>query len=209
MAGKMLNLIPTDVDRVIGQISPNLQGVNLEQLIAECIDGIAPIEREVQDREGRWCALRIRPYRSVDNKIDGAVLSLFDIDALKRHEAAARTALAFAETVVEAASDAMVLLDRDGRIRQVNEAFARHFGVSADAIRGRALADVVHSDDGLGTVMATLSAGVSTTEPISLDLEVAGGLRSLGGRVRMTQGLDAAGDVIALITVAKSPTVSE
>jgi two-component system CheB/CheR fusion protein len=58
------------------------------------------IEREVQDREGRWFSLRVRPYRSAENKIDGAVLALFDIDAPKRYEAAVRSALGLAETLL-------------------------------------------------------------------------------------------------------------
>jgi two-component system CheB/CheR fusion protein len=45
----------------------------------------------VQDRQGRWYSLRIRPYRTADNKIDGAVLTLFDINAPKRHEGSVRS----------------------------------------------------------------------------------------------------------------------
>jgi len=41
-------------------------------------------EREVRDKAGRWHALRVRPYLTLDNKVDGAVLVLVDIDALKR-----------------------------------------------------------------------------------------------------------------------------
>src|SRR5204863_6388968 len=85
-AEKVLNLIPADADRLIGHINPNIVGANLEQLITECIDSIAQVEREVQDRQGHWYSLRIRPYRSLDNKIDGAVLTLYDIDAPKRYE---------------------------------------------------------------------------------------------------------------------------
>jgi two-component system CheB/CheR fusion protein len=86
MAEKVLNLIPTDLDRSIAQINPNLDYPNLPELIIECMDTVAPIERDVRDRQGRWFALRIRPYKNLDNKIDGAVLALFDIDVLKRSE---------------------------------------------------------------------------------------------------------------------------
>ena len=41
-------------------------------------------ERDVQDREGRWYSMRIRPYRTTDNKIDGAVILLVDIDRIRR-----------------------------------------------------------------------------------------------------------------------------
>ena len=45
---------------------------------------LTSVEREVQDREGRWYSLRIRPYRTRENKIDGAVMLLVDIDEHKR-----------------------------------------------------------------------------------------------------------------------------
>ena len=51
-------------------------------------------ECDVRDKNGRWFSLRVRPYISLDNKVDGAVLVLVEIDALKR-------ALEFAEAVIE------------------------------------------------------------------------------------------------------------
>jgi two-component system CheB/CheR fusion protein len=83
MAEKILNLIPTDLDRSIGHINPNINCPNLDQLIVECMERVSPIERDVQDRQGRWYSLRIRPYKSLDNKIDGAVVALVDIDGSK------------------------------------------------------------------------------------------------------------------------------
>ena len=84
MAERILNLIPSDIGRVIGQIKPNIDCPDLDRLIVECIDSVTPTERDVQDGQGRWYSLRIRPYKSLDNKIDGAVLALFDVDVLKR-----------------------------------------------------------------------------------------------------------------------------
>jgi two-component system, chemotaxis family, CheB/CheR fusion protein len=83
-AEKVLNLIPTDVGRPIGDIKPNLKAHDLVGPIAQVIDTLTPLEREVQDSEGRWYSLRVRPYITLDNKIDGASLALFDVDALKR-----------------------------------------------------------------------------------------------------------------------------
>ena len=87
MAEKVLNLIPTDVGRPISDIKPNIDCPDLEQLIAEAVDTVTIKEREVQDRHGNWFSLRIRPYKNVENRIDGAVLALFDIDSTKRLEA--------------------------------------------------------------------------------------------------------------------------
>jgi two-component system CheB/CheR fusion protein len=84
MAEKVLNLIPTDIGRPISDIKPNIDCPDLEGLITEAIDSVTIKEREVQDRNGTWYSLRIRPYKNVENRIDGAVLALFDIDSSRR-----------------------------------------------------------------------------------------------------------------------------
>ncbi len=83
-AEKLLNLIATDVGRPISDIKPNLQVDDLPRLIAAAIDTLAPYDGEVQTTQGHWYLLRIRPYVTVDNKIDGASIVLLDIDAIKR-----------------------------------------------------------------------------------------------------------------------------
>ncbi len=82
-AEKVLNLIPTDVGRPISDIKPNLQLPDLTRLIANVIDTLTPLEQEVQDLKGHWYVLRIRPYVTTDNKIEGASVTLIDIDSFK------------------------------------------------------------------------------------------------------------------------------
>lgn len=84
LAEKFFNLIPTDTGRPISDIKPNLVGVDLAPLIAGAIDTINPFEAEVRDAAGKWFALRIRPYVTTDQKIDGASIVLLDIDRFKR-----------------------------------------------------------------------------------------------------------------------------
>ncbi|MFT3764879.1 MAG: CheR family methyltransferase [Minicystis sp.] len=84
LAERVLNLIPSDIGRPIGDIKPKIEVPDLEPLIAEVIDTVSIREREVQDRDGRWYLMRVRPYRTMDNKIDGAVIVLVDVDRLKR-----------------------------------------------------------------------------------------------------------------------------
>ncbi len=84
LAEKLFNLIPTDMGRPISDIKPNLRLEELPRLITSVIDTLAPHESEVQDLEGRWYSLRIRPYVTLDSKIDGASVVLLDIDSLKR-----------------------------------------------------------------------------------------------------------------------------
>jgi two-component system, chemotaxis family, CheB/CheR fusion protein len=88
MAEKVLNLIPTDIGRPFSQISPNIEYPGLQNLIRESIDSITPLECEVHDKQGHWYSLRIRPYKTPDNRIDGAVIALFDIEPPKQPPAA-------------------------------------------------------------------------------------------------------------------------
>jgi len=76
LAGKLFNLLPGDVGRPLSNVRHNLDLPNLEQLLQEVIDTISERELEVQDTEGRWYSLRVRPYLTLDNKIDGVVLVL-------------------------------------------------------------------------------------------------------------------------------------
>ncbi len=84
LAEKAFNLIPTDVGRPISDIKSNLQVDDFAALVAHVIDTLAPYEGEVSDRAGRRHSLRIRPYVTLDNKIDGASVVLVDVDAVGR-----------------------------------------------------------------------------------------------------------------------------
>jgi two-component system, chemotaxis family, CheB/CheR fusion protein len=50
------------------------------------IDTVSVREIETRDGAGRWHSLRVPPYRTLENKIDGAVVALVDIDTLKKTE---------------------------------------------------------------------------------------------------------------------------
>ncbi|PYT25898.1 MAG: hypothetical protein DMG58_23455, partial [Acidobacteria bacterium] len=83
-AEKVMGIISSDTGRPIGNIRPNVNIANLEQKLAEVIETLSTHEAEVQDFNGRWYVFRIRPYRTEENKIEGAVLVLVDIDDIKR-----------------------------------------------------------------------------------------------------------------------------
>src|SRR5262245_3126418 len=96
-AEKLLNLIPTDVGRPFGDLKLHLECPDVERIIAEVIDTPGIREIETRDGSGRWHLLRVRPYRTLENKIDGAVIALVDIDALKKNEREIEVARDYAE----------------------------------------------------------------------------------------------------------------
>jgi two-component system, chemotaxis family, CheB/CheR fusion protein len=80
VAEKVMNLIPTDIGRPITDIKTNLRIQDLRQSVTRVIDSLEIQENEVEDNTGRWYSMRIRPYRTLDNKIDGVVIVLIDLD---------------------------------------------------------------------------------------------------------------------------------
>jgi two-component system CheB/CheR fusion protein len=84
MAQQLFNFIAADVGRSVSDIRTNLNIPDLEALILEVIDTLSLKEIQVQTHDGHWYNLRIRPYRTRENKIDGVVLVLLDINNLKQ-----------------------------------------------------------------------------------------------------------------------------
>jgi two-component system CheB/CheR fusion protein len=85
-ARRVLNLIPSDVGRPLGDIKPNLQVADLSGLIRDAMAHMRHREENVQDLEGRSYAMKIRPSKTPDGKIEGAILTLTDVDALLRSQ---------------------------------------------------------------------------------------------------------------------------
>jgi two-component system CheB/CheR fusion protein len=83
-AQRTLNLIASDIGRPINDLKTTLVLDDLDGIIRTVTETLETREQEVQDRRGHWYSLRIRPYKTTDNKIDGAVLVLVDVDQLKR-----------------------------------------------------------------------------------------------------------------------------
>jgi two-component system CheB/CheR fusion protein len=127
-AQKLLNLLPTDIGRYLNEIRPNLDLGDLEPIARQTIETLRPQETEVRDNSGCWYLMRVRPYRASENKVDGAVISFQDIDALKR---AVEQTRAYSDTLIETARESIVVLDAELCIIVANNAFYKTFHVSA------------------------------------------------------------------------------
>ncbi|HKP96932.1 MAG TPA: chemotaxis protein CheB [Fibrobacteria bacterium] len=142
MAEKVLKLIAADVGRPFGDIKTFSSLSNVEQDILEVIDSVSVREMEVRDDKGCWYSLRIRPYRTSENKIDGAVLVFIDIDTLKTGMGLLQEAHTYAESIVQTVRHPMVVLEREGVIKTANRAYQETFGQAHIEVVGRSIQDL-------------------------------------------------------------------
>jgi two-component system CheB/CheR fusion protein len=129
-ARKIMNLLPSDIGRQIDDIRPNIIVENLDQMVQEVIDSVSISENEVQDRDGKWHRLQIRPYKTIDHKIAGAVLSLINIDLLRRAVIDAEWVRDYSQNIVEAVQIPLLVLDAGLTVISANHAFYDGFKAS-------------------------------------------------------------------------------
>ncbi|HEY3700056.1 MAG TPA: CheR family methyltransferase [Spongiibacteraceae bacterium] len=140
LAEKLMNLIPSDVGRPFSDINPSIIAPGLPDIVREVIDTLATREMEVQDRDGRWYNLRIRPYKTMENRIDGALLALVDIgltkQATERAERSAESLVIYADAMHE---PVVMLTAADLRIYHANRAFCNRYQLTLAEIQHRRL----------------------------------------------------------------------
>jgi len=141
-AEKMLSLIATDVGRPIGDIKPRVNLPDMEQMAAEVIETMAPRDFEAQDKDGRWYSVRVRPYKTRENKIDGAVIAMVDIDLIKRSTDEVRDAAELTEGIVQTVREPLLILDAEFRVKRANPAFYEVFHVNPNETENRLIFDL-------------------------------------------------------------------
>jgi two-component system CheB/CheR fusion protein len=138
-AEKLFSLVPTDVGRPLGDVRTRLEAPELEREIREVIDSLRRSEREVLDQQGHVYVMQIWPYLTRENKIDGAVVVLMDVDALKRSAEEIQRALNRANAIVATVREPLLILDRELRVEKANRAFYRRFEMRPEETQGRLL----------------------------------------------------------------------
>ena len=142
-ATRIINLISSDVGRPVSHILSNLVGYDrLTADVQTVLNSLAPKELEVQTRDGVWYSIRILPYRTLDNVIEGAVICFVDISHAKKAQVALRESEQKNRNILESIADGFFSLDDNLIVRDSNPAAARMLNRTAGELIGRRLFDV-------------------------------------------------------------------
>jgi two-component system CheB/CheR fusion protein len=130
-SAKVANLIATDLGRPLGDLAFKLNDKDIMGGVESVLKTLTPFETEIQDFDGNWFFMRILPYRTINNVIDGVVLTFADINLQKE---AIQT-----REVVETVSVPIIILDEDFHVSYANKAFYDTFKVKSYNTEGRTI----------------------------------------------------------------------
>lgn len=136
----LFSIIATDVGRSLLDLTHKLDYDQLAEDVGAAFDTLRLVEREVRSTDGRYYIVRVLPYRTNEDRIEGAVMTFFDITARRHAEEQARASEARMRMVAESAKDyAIVTLDEEGRVTSWNKGAETLFGYTADEMHGQDL----------------------------------------------------------------------
>jgi two-component system, chemotaxis family, CheB/CheR fusion protein len=145
IAQQVLNILPTDIGLPLEHLRLHVPVPDLQPLLLSCIENDSFEEREVQDLKGHWYSIHIRPYKTDEHKVEGALIFFINIDSIKGVEKLTRTleelkqARTYNEWVVETLREPLLILDTKLHVISANPAFYEKFHVSRDATEHQAV----------------------------------------------------------------------
>jgi len=147
-ATDIFNIIPGDVGRSLLDITSRLDYPELTEDATAAFESLRVIEREVRTDDGRWYAMRVLPYRTAENRIDGAVLTFIDITGLRSAEERITSSEDQLRRAMEGSREhAIMLMDHEGKVTAWNSGAEKLFGWSAEEMTGQSIERVFTPED--------------------------------------------------------------
>ena len=146
-AARIFRLVGSDAGRLLADIKSNIKGDEADTLLSEAhavLETLVPWEHEVRIASGAWYQARIQPYRTIDNLIDGIVLTFTDISRRVEAEALGRKARILAESIVNTVREPLLVLSGDLKVVSASRSFYRVFKVTPEEILGRKVYSLVN-----------------------------------------------------------------
>ena len=141
-AEKVLNVISSDIGRPISKIKLNVDIPDFEKILFGVIESLHPKTFEIKNKEENWYSVYIRPYRTLDNRINGVVAIFADITNSRKAQQLIEEARVYAENIVETIREPLIVLDTDLKIISANKSFYQTFKVTRNETEGRSIYDL-------------------------------------------------------------------
>ena len=139
-AADIFSIIPSDTGRSLLDLTHRLDYRDLADDVTMTFNSLRMVEREVRSQDGRYYIVRLLPYRTTEDRIEGAVMTFFDITGRREAEEKLRAGEARMRLVAESTKDyAIVTMDHDGRVTSWNHGAERMFGYRDTEVTGRTL----------------------------------------------------------------------
>jgi two-component system, chemotaxis family, CheB/CheR fusion protein len=178
----IMSLLPGDIGRPIHDIAMRLDYEDLLIDSREVLDTLNTINKEVQTKDGRWYRLKIFPYRTVENVIDGVVMTFSDIDEqkkvqdkLKEVSMQAQASQEYAESIVNTIKEPLMMLDSDLVVRSANASFYKWFEATPAEVQGLPIEKILGGKWNIKPVIGRLrelSSKDVEMENMTTDIEV-------------------------------------
>ena len=157
MARRIFNLVDADSGRPLSDITSHMMYDRLHEDVRHVLHDLRTIDREIETHDGRWHVMRLRPYRTADDRIDGVVMTFQDITDRRSAERQVRQSEERLRLLIDSAIDyAIFTMTPDGTIDSWNSGAQRMFGYTADEIVGNSFERLFTPED--------RAAGVSPAE---------------------------------------------
>jgi two-component system, chemotaxis family, CheB/CheR fusion protein len=135
-ASNLFHLIPTDIGRPLNDINSELIIDKLVTKAGYSLEMFTTHEEELLANNGKWYLMRILPYRTTEEVVEGVVITFTDISALKNVEASHKDASEFAENILNTVRESLLVLDKDLKVVSANRSFYDSFKVTPEETIG-------------------------------------------------------------------------
>jgi two-component system, chemotaxis family, CheB/CheR fusion protein len=138
-ATRLINMRDSDLGRPLSDIVSNLKYEKLVDDIREVIQRVAFKEKELQTVNGEWYQMRIMPYKTSEDVIDGAVITFNNITPNKNIQQKIQAALDYADNIIDTVREPLLILNNELQIVSANRSFYQTFKVTPEETEGHEL----------------------------------------------------------------------
>jgi len=138
----VIKLIDTDIGRPIADLVSNLSYPNFVEDARSVLQTLIPKEIEIPTSGKEWYFVRMLPYRTANNMINGLVITYLDITQQKQAELASQELQRYTEGIVETMREALLILNAGLQVVSANRAFYRMFRQTLDEIKGKSFFEI-------------------------------------------------------------------